>query len=75
MRSYENVRKFYWVDWNTICLDNENGGLRISRIWEFIQTLEKQCWRIYVEQKSLSYKVLMAMYEIEGGRIREGKRL
>lgn len=42
---------------------------------KFIGLIGTQLVWIMRMEHNLSYKVLMAMYEIEGGRIREGKRL
>jgi len=50
---------FFWIKWHIVCLDKENGGLRVCKIREFNLTLlEKWCWRFH-------------MVNMEGGLERE----
>lgn len=50
----EDNRKISWIHWNTICLDNEVGGLRVRRISEFnLELLGKWCWRLVTERHGL----------------------
>ncbi|XP_058733672.1 uncharacterized protein LOC131605316 [Vicia villosa] len=56
-------RKVHWVNWKTICLPVEKGGLGIRRIKDFnIALLNKWRWRIFSGSEALWYKVLKARY-------------
>ena len=69
-------RKIAWVDWNTICMSKEVGGLGVRRLNEFnIALLAKWCWRFLVDRDNLWYKVLSSRYGEERGRLRDGGRL
>jgi hypothetical protein len=72
----EDNRKIAWVDWNSICLSKEVGGLGVRRLKEFnIALLAKWCWRCLVDREELWFKVLLSRYVEERGRPREGGRL
>ncbi|XP_024634413.1 uncharacterized protein [Medicago truncatula] len=65
-------RKLSWVSWTTICSRREYGGLGVR---EFnIALLGKWCWRLLVERSSLWYRVLVARYGEEDGRLAVGGR-
>ncbi|CAJ2638568.1 unnamed protein product [Trifolium pratense] len=71
----EDSRKISWVNWNSICLSKESGGLGVRRLREFNQALlGKWCWRMLVDREGLWFRVLEARYGIEGGRLRDGGR-
>ena len=58
-----------------MCLSKEVGGLGVRRIREFNSALlGKWCWRMLVEKESLWYRVLVARYGEEGGRLLDGGR-
>ena len=72
---YEEVRTISWINWNTICLKKEEGGLEVRRIREFnLALLGKWCWRMRVENRSLWYRVLSAKYGEVGSKIVEEGR-
>jgi len=63
------------VDWNTVCLKKEVGGLGVRRIREFNNVLlGKWCWRLLTEKNSLWYRVLTGRYIEEGGCVLDGGR-
>ena len=69
----DNQKKNSWVDWNSVCLSKEVGGLGVRRIREFNNALlGKWCWRLLVEKECLWYRVLSARYGEEGGRLLDG---
>jgi hypothetical protein len=71
----EETRKTSWISWNTICLCKENGGLGVRRLREFnIALLGKWCWRMLVDREGLWYRVLVARYGEERGRLCEAGR-
>ncbi|CAJ2679133.1 unnamed protein product [Trifolium pratense] len=71
----EDSRKISWVNWNSICLSKESGGLGVRCLREFSQALlGKWCWRMLVDREGLWFRVLAARYGIEGGRLRDGGR-
>lgn len=71
----EESRKISWVDWNSVCLPKEEGGLGVRRLCEFnLSLLGKWCWRMLGEKDRLWYRVLRARYGEEGGRLKEGGR-
>ena len=65
----EDIRKIAWVDWNSVCLPKEEGGLGVRRLREFnVALLGKWCWRMLVDKEGLWYRVLKARYgEVGGG--------
>jgi len=71
----EEVRKIYWINWDTICSKKEDGGLGVWRIQEFnLALLGKWCWRMRVENRSLWYRVLAGRYgDIRGIIAEEGR--
>ena len=57
----EDHRKISWVDWNSVCLSKEVGGLGVRRIREFnYALLGKWCWSLLVDRESLWFSVLTA---------------
>lgn len=71
----EDYKKIEWVDWDSVCLPKEKGGLGVRRLREFnIALLGKWCWRMLVDKYGLWYKVLKARYGEEGGRLKDGGR-
>ena len=68
-------RKISWVDWNSICLSKEEGGLGVRRLYEFnVSLLGKWSWRMLGEKDRLWYRVLKARYGEEEGRLKESGR-
>jgi len=66
----EDHRKISWVAWNNICDSKEFGELGVRRLREFnISLLGKWCWRLLVDRGSLWYRVLVARYGEEYGRL------
>ncbi|GAU35008.1 hypothetical protein TSUD_103310 [Trifolium subterraneum] len=54
----------------------EYGGLGVKRIREFnLALLGKWWWRLLVDQRGLWFKVLVARYGFDGGRVQSGGRL
>ena len=50
----EDNKKIAWVDWVSICLRKEVGGLGVWRLKEFnIALLGKWCWRCLVDREGL----------------------
>lgn len=71
----EDYRQIVWVDWDSVCLPKEVGGLGVRRLREFsIALLGKWCWRMLVDKEGLWYRVLKARYRQEGGWLKEGGR-
>jgi hypothetical protein len=71
----EEIRKIAWVDWHSVCLPKEEGGLGVRRLREFnVALLGKWCWRMLTDKEGLWYRVLRARYGEEGGRLKEGGR-
>ncbi|GAU44755.1 hypothetical protein TSUD_246480 [Trifolium subterraneum] len=71
----EDSRKISWVDWKTIYLRKEYGGLGVRQLKEFnLALLGKWCWRLLVDREGLWFRVLAARYGVEGGRLRDGGR-
>jgi len=63
------------VDWNSVCRSKEVGGLGVRRIREFnVALLGKWCWRLLEDRDSLWFRVLLARYGTDGGRLRGGGR-
>jgi len=63
----EDIRNFFWIKWDTICLQRENGGLEVKRLREFnISLLGKWVWRLLEGRESLQNVVLHAKYGEEG---------
>ena len=70
MRKIKNIA---WVNWDSICLPKEDGGLRVRRLEEFnLSLLGKWCWRMLVDRDVLWYRILNARYSEEDGRLKEG---
>lgn len=73
---YEEIRKIHWIKWDMVCLENDNGGFEARKIREFnLSLLENWCLRLHEKHNSLWFKVLAAIYGIDGGRVKEGGRL
>ncbi|CAJ2667239.1 unnamed protein product [Trifolium pratense] len=71
----EDFRKTAWVNWKTICLRKEYGGLGVRQLREFnVALLGKWCWRMLVDREGLWFRVLAARYGVERGRLRDGGR-
>ncbi|GAU38071.1 hypothetical protein TSUD_318650 [Trifolium subterraneum] len=71
----EDNRKISWINWQTICLRKEYGGLGVRQLREFnTALLGKWCWRMLVDREGLWFRVLAARYGVERGRVREGGR-
>ena len=69
----EDIRKIAWVDWDTVCLSKEEGGLGVRRLREFnIALFGKWCWHMLVDKEGLWYRALKARYSEEGDRLRHG---
>ena len=50
----EVLSKINWIDWHTICLSKENGGLGVMQLREFnLSLLGKWCWRLLVDRGGL----------------------
>jgi len=74
-RGCEDFKKISWINWDTICLKNENGGFGVRRIKEFnLSLLDKWCWRLKEERWSFWIRVLSAKYGVEGSVISEGEK-
>jgi len=72
-RGSEDHRKISWVDWNSVYLSKEVGGLGVRSIREFnYALLGKWCWRLLVDKSSLWFRVLAARYGMEGGQLVDG---
>jgi len=68
----EDIRKIAWVNWDTVCLSKEEGGLGVRRLKGFNLTLlGKWCWRMLVDE-GLWFRVLKARYGEEGDRLKDG---
>jgi len=49
-------RKIAWVDWTSVCMPKEEGGLGVRRLREFnVVLLGKWCWRMLVDKEGLWY--------------------
>ncbi|GAU22739.1 hypothetical protein TSUD_138630 [Trifolium subterraneum] len=71
----EDSRKTSWINWKTICLRKEYGGLGVRQLKEFnLALLGKWCWRMLVDREGLWFRVLTARYGVERGRLRVGGR-
>ncbi|MCH83355.1 putative non-LTR retroelement reverse transcriptase, partial [Trifolium medium] len=69
----EDLRKISWINWKTICLRKEYGGLGVRQLKEFnLALLGKWCWRMLVDKEGLWFRVLAGRYGVERGRLRVG---
>ncbi|GAU40914.1 hypothetical protein TSUD_297200 [Trifolium subterraneum] len=67
--------KTSWINWKTICLRKEYGGLWVRQLREFnLALLGKSCWRMLVDREGLWFRVLAARYGMERGSLRAGGR-
>jgi len=65
--------KISWIAWSSICLRKEYGGLGVRQLREFnIALLGKWCWMMLVDREWFWYKVLVARYGEEAGRLGAG---
>ena len=56
--------------WNSIYLRKEDGGLRVRQLREFnLSLLGKWCWRMLVDRGAFWYRVLVARYGEDAGRL------
>jgi len=68
----KDFQKITWINWDTICLKKEEGGMGVRRIREFnLSLLSKWCWRLRVKKGTLWYKVLAARYGDHVGECRQ----
>jgi len=68
----EDNRKVTWIDWGSICLDKEVGGLGVRRIREFnLSLLGKWCWRLLEDREGLWFRMLAARYDFVGGKLKD----
>ncbi|CAJ2651349.1 unnamed protein product [Trifolium pratense] len=66
----EDIRKTSWINWKTICLRKEYGGLGVRQLKEFnLALLGKWCWRMLVDREGLWFRVLAGRYGVERGRL------
>jgi hypothetical protein len=64
-----------WINWDTVCLRKEFGGLGVRQLGEFnLSLLGKWCWRMLVDRGGFWYRVLAARYGEEAGRLEVGGR-
>ena len=71
----EDHRKIAWINWESVCVPNEDRGLGVRRLREFKMSLMgKWCWRMLNDKDGLWYRVLKDRYGEVGGRLREGGR-
>ncbi|GAU51437.1 hypothetical protein TSUD_413370 [Trifolium subterraneum] len=84
----ESLPLFWWSSSTAkVCLDlssclfsfflqklpQEYGGIGVRQLREFnLALLGEWCWRMLVDREGLWFRVLAAMYGVEGGRLREG---
>ncbi|CAJ2656620.1 unnamed protein product [Trifolium pratense] len=69
----EDFRKISWINWKSICLRKEYGGLGVRQLREFnLALLGKWCWRMLVDREGLWFRVLAGRYGVERGRLCEG---
>jgi len=69
----EDRRKIPWINWNTVCLRKEYGGLGVRQLREFNWSLiGKWCWRLLVDKGGFWYRVLVARCGEEVGRLDVG---
>jgi hypothetical protein len=69
----EDYRKIFRVTWKSICLQQEYGGLGVKQLREFnLALVGKWCRRLLVDKEGLWFRVLVARYGVEGGRLRAG---
>jgi len=67
----EENRKISWIDWESICVDKEVGGLGVRRSKEFnLALLGKWCWRMVIDREGLWFRLLAARYDLERGRLK-----
>ncbi|CAJ2651635.1 unnamed protein product [Trifolium pratense] len=69
----EDFRKISWINWKSICLRKEYGGLGVRQLREFnLALLGKWCWRMLVDREGLWFRALAGRYGVERGRLCEG---
>ena len=68
----EDNRKIPWIAWSSICLRKKYEGLGLR---EFnLALLGKWCWRLLADRGGFWYRVLVARYSEEAGRLEVGGR-
>jgi len=68
-------RKIYWVHWDKVCLEKEEGGLGIENLKIFnLALLGKWEWRIHTQKNSMWVKVFLNKYGESNIRIIRGGR-
>jgi len=66
----EENRKISWIAWSSISLRKEYGRLGVRQLREFnIALLGKWYWRMLVDREGFWYRVLVARYGEEAGRL------
>ena len=71
----EEHRFFFWIGWKNVWLEKEHGGLGVRQMREFnIALLEKWCLRMLVDIRGSWFKVLVACYCEDVGRLEDGGR-
>ena len=71
----EEHRKISWINWDTVCLKKEFGGFGVRQLGEFnLSLFGKWCWRMLVDRGGFWYRVLVARYSEEAGRLEVGGR-
>ena len=69
----EDHRKIPWINWKNVCLRKEYGQLGVRKLREFnLSLLGKWCWRMLVDRGGFWYRVLVARYGEEAGRLEVG---
>jgi len=52
-------------------MDKEVGGLGVRRIMDFnLALLGKRCWRMVMDREGLWFRLLVAIYGLERGRLK-----
>jgi len=71
----EDHGKIPWINWNIVRLKKEYGGLAVRQLREFnLSLLGKWCWRMLIDREGYWYRVFVARYGEEAGRLEVGGR-